>query len=70
MGSPQLYPALCGAGLSVCLDKAVLRAGDNWHRELPRHLRSSAEVVALVSSHTVNATYETDEVLLALEQKA
>ena len=63
-----LYQALSAAGLSVCFDQAVLRPGDNWQRELPRHLRSSAVVVALISSHTANATFENAEMLMALDQ--
>src|SRR5436190_18077025 len=30
-----LYRELTAGVLSVCLDEAVLRPGDNWHRELP-----------------------------------
>ena len=37
-------------------------------RELPTHLRSSAVVVALLSSHTLEATFENAEVLMALDQ--
>jgi len=63
-----LYRALVAVGLSVCFDEAVLRPGDNWHRDLPAHVRSSAVVVVLVSSHTADATYQNAEVILALDQ--
>jgi len=63
-----LYQAMVGSGLSVFFDEAVLRLGDNWHRMLPGHLRSSAVVVVLVSSHTREATYENEEVVMAVNQ--
>ncbi|MFN2505803.1 MAG: toll/interleukin-1 receptor domain-containing protein [Acidimicrobiales bacterium] len=63
-----LYQALAGAGLSVCFDEAVLRPGDNWHRMLPEHLRSSAVLVVLVSSHTPAAAYENEEVVMILDE--
>jgi len=63
-----LYNALTATGLKVCFDQEVLRPGDNWHRALPRHLRSSRIVVVLVSSHTSDGTFETDELLIGIQQ--
>ena len=63
-----LYQVLAAAGLSVCFDEAVLRPGDNWHRMLAEHLRASAVVVVLVSSHTQEAHYENEEVVMAIDQ--
>lgn len=63
-----LHRELVRAGLSVFLDAVELRPGDNWHRELPRHLRSSTVVVTLVSNHTAGAEYANAEVILAVEQ--
>ncbi|MCA1702267.1 MAG: tetratricopeptide repeat protein [Actinobacteria bacterium] len=63
-----LRAALSAAGLSVFLDHAVLQPGDNWQRLLPEHLRGSAIVLAMVSSHTADAHYENEEVVQAVEQ--
>lgn len=63
-----LWEALSAAGLSVFFDQEVLRPGDNWHRELPQHLRSSLVVVVLVSSNTPEAPFENAEVVIALDQ--
>ena len=63
-----LYGALVATGLSVFFDEAVLRGGDNWHHDLPGHLRASAVVVSLLSPSTVDATYENAEIILALNQ--
>ena len=52
----------------MCFDQAVLRPGDNWHDDLPRHLRSSTVVVALVSQHTGAAHYENEELIMAIDQ--
>ena len=63
-----LYDGLRAEGLEVCFDQAVLRPGDNWHDDLPRHLRSSTVVVALVSQHTGAAHYENEELIMAIDQ--
>jgi tetratricopeptide (TPR) repeat protein len=62
----QLYDLLTAAGLSVCFDRAILRAGDDWHALLPKYLRQSSVVVALVSSKTRDAHYERSEIVLAV----
>lgn len=62
-----LYDALTSGGLRVCFDQTVLRPGDDWHALLPRYIRSSRIVVALISAATKQAHFERSEVLLAID---
>ena len=64
----QLNALLTARGVSVCFDEAVLRPGDNWYALLPRYVRQSAIVVALVSEHTDDAHFEVSEIILAINQ--
>lgn len=61
-----LFEALTAADLKVCFDQEVLQPGDDWHALLPRYLRQSAVVLALVSPSTGEAHFERSELLLAI----
>jgi TIR domain len=62
----RLYGLLDAQGVRVCFDEAVLRPGDDWHALLPRYVRESAIVVALVSPATPDAHYERSEIIVAV----
>lgn len=61
-----LYDALTSAGLRVCFDQEVLRAGDDWHVLLPRYVRSCRVVAALISVASEQAHFERSEILIAI----
>jgi tetratricopeptide (TPR) repeat protein len=61
-----LYRLLEARGVRVCFDEAVLRGGDDWHALLPRYVRESAIVVALVSDATAQAHYARSEIVVAV----
>jgi tetratricopeptide (TPR) repeat protein len=63
----ELYDALVALGLNVCFDQAVLQGGDDWYRLLPRYLRASKVVVALVSEASQDAHFEDAEMIDAIE---
>ncbi|MDQ4070834.1 MAG: TIR domain-containing protein, partial [Actinomycetota bacterium] len=64
----MLHQALLGSGLRVCFDDRGAAAGGQLAPPAARHLRSSAVVVVLVSSHTREAYYEIEDVVMAVDQ--
>jgi hypothetical protein len=62
----ELYAALLGAGASVFLDHACLRAGDPWPAVIYEAQSAARLTAVLVCGHTARAHYETEEIARAI----
>ena len=64
----ELFETLAGRGVRVFLDKRGVGLGLDWDQEIPRALRRSAVIAALVSERSGDAFYQREEVRAAIQR--
>ncbi len=64
----RLQEVLTDRGKRVYFHPRSSRAGDQWRRDLPRHIKASSITAVLVSQHYVDAWYQDEEIEVAITE--